>query len=80
MKTKLNSLQTKFITTISSFEPITNSELKLQGGFSQAIVVSGGLDPETGTGEANNCMGGNCAINCSIHQNNGCNTAVGCGK
>ncbi|WP_449388626.1 hypothetical protein [Chryseobacterium lineare] len=72
MKKNVKS-KTKLV--LKGFEKISESqEKKLLGGFSN--IISG---PATGIddGVANNCQGGNCAINCSIHQNLNCQSACG---
>lgn len=55
------------------------SSQSLIGGFSQTFAI--GLNPETGTGEANNCLGSNCSQSCGffppdspLGSNTGCNS------
>ncbi|TZF95952.1 hypothetical protein FW781_10970 [Chryseobacterium panacisoli] len=69
-------IKIKTTVVLTGFEKISESQGKqLLGGFSRTIT-----NPDTGIddGISNNCQGGNCAINCSIHQNLNCSGA--CGK
>lgn len=77
MKKKLNSAQKKIVNSKIIFESLSNKELTLKGGFSQSFS---GSEDSLNDGTSNNCLGGNCAVNCDSGQNNSCNTAVGCGK
>ncbi|WP_326982458.1 hypothetical protein VUJ46_20100 [Chryseobacterium sp. MYb264] len=71
-------IKSKTIMVLTGFEKISESQGKqLLGGFSNTITnPTTGIDLDDGT--TNNCQGGNCATNCSIHQNLNCRGA--CGK
>lgn len=72
-------LKIKTTLFLEGLEKVSESDGKtLIGGFSLSIVGPGGLDPDTGTGEANNCQGGNCVSGCGNGQNVQCNTIAGC--
>ena len=71
-------IKRKITLVLTGFEKISESQGKqLLGGFSNTITdLTIGIDP--GDGTSNNCQGGNCATNCSVHQNLNCRGA--CGK
>lgn len=48
----------------------------LRGGYSSSYTSM--KDDELDSGEANNCLGGNCTSLCGAFQNLGCNKYAGC--
>ncbi|WP_312741712.1 hypothetical protein [Sphingobacterium multivorum] len=71
------------IKDILSFEKMSpENSFALTGGFSksyQSFTASGDDTNDNDGGTANNCLGGNCHVNCGPFQNDGCNSVVGCG-